>query len=159
MSKFKNALERGKAARSEQQQLARKEEAQRNAADADFNVQAKAWLYDIALTSLEAAKSEVADEVGIDIDTASLQAKDAIPSLQFRIYRTPLPDSDVVPRTFTVAIDISGAASVSAPGIVAKDAGTIADKSAVRFTTMLARLIEDVVANVAPGTRAGHPLP
>ena len=157
MSKFKKALERGKAARNEQEQLARKEEAKRTAAAADFNVRAKAWLNDIALASLEAAKSEVASEVAIDIDTTSLQAEGAIPSLRFQIYR--MQDNDVPARTFTVAIDVSGAVSVSAPGVVAKDAGAIADKSPTRFTTMLARLIEDVVAERVPGTREGHLLP
>ena len=156
MSKFKNALERGKAARRDRGQPARKEEAERKDAEADFNIRARTWLNDIALASLEAAKSEVVGEVAIEIDTASLQGGGAIPSLRFQIYRTR--DNDTAPRTFTVAIDVSGAVSVSAPGIVAKDAGAIADKSATRFTTMLARLIEDVVAERAPGTRTG-PLP
>jgi len=152
MSKFKNALERGKAVRRKREQLAGKEKAKRNSPAADFNVQAKAWLNDIALASLNAAKAEVASEVGIDIEVASLQAEGTIPSLKFQIYRTPPRDKDVTPRTFTVAIDVSGAVSVSAPGIVAKDAGAIADKAAGRFTTLLAGLIEDVVAEGVPGT-------
>jgi hypothetical protein len=158
MSKFKKALERGTAARRGQEQLARNEKAQRNAAETDFNLRARRWLNDIALASLETAKAEVAGEVAIDIDATSLQAKDAIPSLQFRIYRMPQRDSDVAPRTFTVAIDVSGAVSVSAPGVVAKDAGAIADKSAMRFTTMLAGLIEDIVAEAVPRPGAGQPL-
>ena len=144
MSKFKNALERGKGARGKQGQQTRKEKAGRDAAAEDFKVRAKAWLKNIAIASLQAAKTDVAGEMTIDIDTAALDADTTTPSVRFQIYRTPKAgEKQVAPKTFTVAVQVDGGVSVSAPGIVAKDAGVIADESAERFTTLLAELIED----------------
>ncbi|MER8395989.1 hypothetical protein NKH10_29790 [Mesorhizobium sp. M1340] len=37
---------------------------------ADFSEQAKAWLNDVVIASLEAAKADVAGKVAVDIDTA-----------------------------------------------------------------------------------------
>jgi len=144
MSKFKDALERGKKARREQGQLTRKEKAGRDEAVADFKIRAEAWLENIAIASLQAAKTDVADEVTIDIDTTAFEADGMTPFVRFQIYRRPKAgEKQIVSKTFTVAVQVDGGVSVSAPGIVAKDAGVIADESAERFTTLLAELIED----------------
>ncbi|MDW6023529.1 hypothetical protein SAZ10_17400 [Mesorhizobium sp. BAC0120] len=145
MSKFKDAVERAKreAGRGRDQQT-RRDKAGRDASAKEFNVRAKAWLENIAIASLQAAKADVADEVTIDIDTAAVRAESMTPSIQFRLYRTPKGDEKhLASKTYTVAVQVDGGVSVCAPGIVSKDAGVIADESAERFTTLLAELIAD----------------
>jgi len=144
MSKFKDALERAKKARRDRGRQTGTEKRERDQRAEDFKVRAKAWLENIAIASLEAAKNDVADELTINIDAAALDADSITPSIRFQIYRTPKAgNKQLTPRTFTVAVQVDGAVSVSAPGIVAKDAGVIADESPERFTTLLAELIED----------------
>ncbi|WP_214477264.1 hypothetical protein [Mesorhizobium sp. dw_380] len=145
MSKFKEALERGKEARRQQEEpVGNVEAAEREAPMADFSEEAKAWLNDIVIASLEAAKADVAGEVTIDIDTAPRRhVKASTPTVRFQIYRKR--ESEKAPtRTFTVSVGISGAVSVSSPGIVTKDVGDIGDRSDLRFRTLIAELIEDV---------------
>jgi hypothetical protein len=142
MSKFKEALERGKKARRDQGKDARKEKVDRDAPRADFSTEARAWLNDVVVASLEAAKADVAAEVIIDMDTAPLQTKGPTPSIQFKIYRKQEPEKNVT-KTFTVSVQLDGGVSVSAPGIVAKDVGTIGERSDERFRNLVAELIED----------------
>ncbi|BCH23544.1 hypothetical protein [Mesorhizobium sp. L-8-3] len=144
MSKFKDALERGKQARREQKQEASEAVADGDAAPADFNVLARTWLNNVVVASLESAKADVAGEVTIDIDTAPLRIQGAVPSVQFQIYWA---GSSRPPRTFTVAVQVDGGVSVSAPGMVAKDAGGIANSSNEHFTNLVADLIEDAAKN------------
>ena len=107
MSKFKEALERGKEARREQEH-ARNEKAERDAPMADFGAQARAWLNDVVVASLEAAKAEVAGEVTVDIDTAPRrQVKASTPSIRFQIYRKPGLEKKVR-RIFTVSVQVGG---------------------------------------------------
>jgi hypothetical protein len=150
MSKFKDALERGKEARRDQGKDARrdqgkdgrKEKAGKGAATADFSTAAKAWLNDVVVASLEAAKADVAGEITVDIDTARLQTTAPTPSVQFHIYRKQGPERNAA-KTFTVSVQLDGGVSVSALGIVAKDVGNIGDRSNERFRNLLAELIED----------------
>jgi hypothetical protein len=143
MPKFKDALERGKEARHQQEEHARNERAERGAPMADFGAQARAWLNDVVVASLEAAKTDVAGELTVDIDTAPRrQVKASTPSIRFRIYRKRGLEKKVR-RTFTVSVQVSGGVSVSAPGIVAKDGGNIGDRSGERFRNLVAELIED----------------
>jgi hypothetical protein len=142
VSKFTEALERGKEARRDQGKDARKEKVERDAAVADFTTEAKAWLNDVVVASLEAAKADVAGEVSVYMDTAPLQTKAPTPSVRFQIYRRQGPEKKVA-RTFTVSVQLDGGVSVSAPGIVAKDVGNIGDKSDERFRNLVAELIED----------------
>jgi hypothetical protein len=149
MSKFKEALERGKEARRDQGKEARrdqgkdgrKEKAGKGAA-ADFSTEARAWLNDVVVASLEAAKADVAAEVTIDMDTALLRTTAPTPSVQFQIYRKQGSEKNVT-KTFTVSVQLDGGVSVSALGIVAKDVGNIGDRSDERFRNLVADLIED----------------
>ncbi|AZO00624.1 hypothetical protein EJ066_27860 [Mesorhizobium sp. M9A.F.Ca.ET.002.03.1.2] len=142
MSKFKEAVERGKEARREQEGKVRNEKAEGDVAD--FGAQARAWLNDVVVASLQAAKADVAGEVTVDIDTAPpRQAKASTPSIRFQIYRKRGMEEEVVRRTFTVNVQLSGEVSVSSPGIVAREVGNIGDRADQRFSTLLAELIED----------------
>lgn len=141
MPKFKEALERGKEARREGAGLNLKENGERGAAMADFGAQARAWLDDVVVTTLEAAKAEVAGELTIDIDTPPVRA--LTPSIRFQIYRKRGLGKKVK-RTFTVSVDVGGAVSVSAPGMVAKDVGHIGERSDAGLRNVVAELIEDV---------------
>lgn len=143
MSRFKEALERGKEARRRQMVHARNEKTERDAPMADFDAQARAWLDDVVVASLEAAKADVAGEVTVDIDTAPRRVKSSIPSIRFQIYRKRGLEKKVR-RTFTVSVQVSGEVSVSARGIVAKEVGNIGDRSDERFRNLVAKLIEDV---------------
>jgi hypothetical protein len=144
MSKFKDALERGKEARREQEQQLGDDEHDRDAAAADFSVQAREWLKNVVVASLEVAKAEVAGEVTIHVDTKPLEVKRATPSVRFQIYKAHgSRETQEVPRTYTVSVQVDGGVSVSAPGIVAKDAGDLGNKSGDRFTTLVAELIEE----------------
>jgi hypothetical protein len=156
MSKFKEAIERGKAARSIQEQRSGKTGAERDGAATDYRARARAWLKAVVVKSLEAAKAEVAGEVIINIDTTPLDAERATPSVRFQVFRTPgAGEKPPAPKTFTVEVEVDGGAYVSSPGMVSKDAGGIVDKSAARFTTVLAELIEEAVK--APATPAPSP--
>jgi hypothetical protein len=140
MSKFKDALDRGKEARREQEGKVRDEKAEGDVAD--FGAQARAWLNDVVVASLQTAKADVAGEVTVDVDTAQpRQAKASTPSIRFQIYRKR--EEEVVRRTFTVNVQLSGEVSVSSPGIVAREVGNIGEKADERFSTLLAELIED----------------
>ena len=55
MSKFKDALDRGKEARREQEGKVRDEKAEGDVAD--FGAQARAWLNDVVVASLQTAKA------------------------------------------------------------------------------------------------------
>ncbi|TGQ66211.1 MAG: hypothetical protein E5V49_11550 [Mesorhizobium sp.] len=143
MPKFKEALERGKQARRRQEEHAYNETAEQVAPVTDFGAQARAWLNDVAIASLEAAKADVAGEIAVDIDTAPRrQVKASTPSIRFQIYRKREPEKKIR-KTFTVGVQLSGGVSVSAPGIVAKDVGNIGDRSDERFRNLVAELIED----------------
>ncbi|TPI57392.1 MULTISPECIES: hypothetical protein [unclassified Mesorhizobium] len=138
MSKFKEALERGKKARRRQD-----ESADGHTPKVDFGAQARAWLTEVVVASLEAAKADVAGEVTIDIEPIPRPEDSAIaPSVEFRIYGSGAVEKNHA-RAFKVSVSISGEASVSAPGMVAEDIGSIGDKSDQRFRQLLARLIED----------------
>lgn len=140
MSKFKEALERGKDAHRQQEKRIRNGKADAQAAD--FGAQARAWLNDIVVASLEAARAEVAGEVTIYIDTTPRgEVKALTPSLRFQIYREGLEKT--AKKTFTVRVQLSGEASVSSPGMVAEDVGNIGDRSDERFRNLVAKLIED----------------
>jgi hypothetical protein len=143
MSRFKEALERGKEARRQQVEQARNEKTEQDAPTADFNAKAKAWLNDVVVASLEAAKADVAGEVTVDIDTAPhRRVKASTPSIRFQIYRNR-GSGKTVRRTFTVSVQLSGEVSVSARGIVAKEVGNIGNRSDERFCNFIAELIED----------------
>ncbi|MDX8442851.1 hypothetical protein [Mesorhizobium australafricanum] len=141
MAKFKEALERGKKAHRQQGEDA-------NAPMADFGTQARAWLNDVVVAALEAAKAEVAGEMTIDVDTAShRRVKELTPSLRFQIYGKPgLKKS--ARRAFTVNVQLSGEVSVSSPGMVTEDVGNIGDRSAERFRNLVAKLIEDAAKSM-----------
>lgn len=136
MSKFRDAVDRGKQARREQKGKVGKAEG------VDFGAQARAWLDDVVVASLETARSDVAGEVAVEIDTAP-QAKASTPSIRFRIYRKRGTEKEEVGRTFTVNVQLSGQVSVSSPGMVAREVGNIGDRTDERFSTLLAELIED----------------
>ncbi|CDX20469.1 conserved hypothetical protein [Mesorhizobium sp. ORS 3324] len=137
MAKFKEALERGRKAD-------RQQEEDSNASMADFGIRARAWLNDVVVGTLEAAKAEVAGEMTIDIDTAPRrEANTLTPSVRFQIHRKP-GLKETARRAFTVSVQLSGEASVSSPGMVAEDIGNIADRSDQRFRNLVAKLIEDV---------------
>jgi hypothetical protein len=143
MSRFKEALERGKEARRRQVEHARNAKTEQDAPMADFDAQARAWLNDVVVASLEAAKADVAGEVTVDIVTAPRRrVKVSIPSIRFQIYRKRGLEKKVR-RTFTVSVQVSGEVSVSARGIVAKEVGNIGDRSDERFRNFVAELIED----------------
>lgn len=145
MSKFKDALERGKKA--PRQHEVRAEE---NAPWADFGAQARAWLDEVVIAVLEAAKAEVADDVTIEIDTAQdRQVKAVAPSVRFQVYPKER-DEPTAPRTFTVTVPVSGEVSVSAPGMVAEDVGNIGERSDERFRNFLAKLIENAAKRNPP---------
>ncbi|RUU96439.1 hypothetical protein EOB36_29900 [Mesorhizobium sp. M6A.T.Cr.TU.017.01.1.1] len=141
MSKFKEALERGKEARREQEGKVGNEKAE----GVDFGAQARAWLNDVVVASLQAAQADVTGEVTVDIDTApGRQAKASTPSIRFQVYRKRgIEGEEVVRRTFTVDVHLSGEVSVSSPGIVAREVGNIGDRTDERFSSLLAELIED----------------
>jgi hypothetical protein len=141
MSKFKEALERGKEAR-EQEGKVRDEKAEGGVVD--FGAQARAWLNEVVVASLQAAKADVTGEVAVDIDTAPRrQTKASTPSIRFQVYRKRGIEKEVTRRTFTVNVQLSGEVSVSSPGMVAREVGNIGDRSDERFSTLLAELIED----------------
>lgn len=143
MPKFKEALERGKEARRQQEQYPRDEKAEHEAPLVDFSAQARTWLNDVVVASLEAAKADVAGEIAVDIDTAPRRkVKASMPSIRFQVYRKRGSEKQTR-RTFTVSVQLSGGVSVSAPGIVAKDVGNITDRSGERFRNLVAELIED----------------
>jgi hypothetical protein len=140
MSKFRDALDRGKEARREQKGKVGKEKAE----GVDFGAQARAWLNDVVVASLETARADVAGEVAVEMDTAPRrQAKASTPSIRFRIYRKRGTQKEVAGRTFTVDVQLSGQVSVSSPGMVAREVGNIGDRADERFSTLLAELIED----------------
>ncbi|RUU43998.1 hypothetical protein EOC93_12685 [Mesorhizobium sp. M6A.T.Ce.TU.002.03.1.1] len=142
MSKFKEALDRGKEARREQEGKVGNEKAEEGVVD--FGAQARAWLNDVVVASLQAAQADVTGEVTVDIDTApSHQAKASTPSIRFQVYRKRGMEEEVIRRTFTVDVHLSGEVSVSSPGIVAREVGNIGDRSDERFSSLLAELIED----------------
>jgi hypothetical protein len=143
MSRFKEALERGIEARRRRVEHARNRKTERDASMADFDAQARVWLNEVVVASLEAAKADVAGEVTVDIDTAPhRQVKASTPSIRFQIYRKRGSEKKVR-RTFTVSVHVSGEVSVSARGIVAKEVGNIGDRSDERFRNFVAELIED----------------
>ena len=143
MSRFKEALERGIEARRRRVEHAGNRRTERDASMADFDAQARAWLNDVVVASLDAAKADVAGEVTVDIDTAPhRQVKASTPSIRFQIYRKRGSEKKVR-RTFTVSVQVSGEVSVSARGIVAKEVGNIGDRSDERFRNFVAELIED----------------
>jgi hypothetical protein len=143
MSRFKEALERGIEARRRRVEHARNRKTERDASMADFDAQARVWLNEVVVASLEAAKADVAGEVTVDIDTAPhRQVKASTPSIRFQIYRKRGSEKKVR-RTFTVSVQVSGEVSVSARGIVAKEVGNIGDRSDERFRNLVAKLIED----------------
>ncbi|TIL41780.1 hypothetical protein [Mesorhizobium sp.] len=140
MSKFKDALYRGKEARREQEGKVGNEKAEA----VDFGAQARAWLNDVVVASLETARADVAGEVAVEMDTARRrQAKASTPSIRFRIYRKRGTEKEVVGRTFSVNVQLSGQVSVSSPGMVAREVGNIGDRADERFSSLLAELIED----------------
>ncbi|RWD96011.1 hypothetical protein [Mesorhizobium sp.] len=142
MAKFKEALERSKKAHSQQQEDA-------NAPMADFGTQARTWLNDVVVASLEAAKADVAGEIAIDIDTTPRrQLKALTPSVRFQIDRKPRLKK-TAKRTFTVNVQLSGEVSVSSPGMVAEDVGNIGDRSDQRFRNLVVKLIEDVAKDMS----------
>jgi hypothetical protein len=53
-----------------------------------------------------------------------------------------------VKRTFTVSVQTDGGVSVSAPGMVAKDVGNIAQSSDERFRNLVAELIEEAAKSM-----------
>jgi hypothetical protein len=141
MSKFKEALQRGKEARRQHVGDVRNEKT--DARMANFDAQARAWLNDVVLASLEAAKADLAGELTVDIDTGPhRRVKASTPSVRFRIYKKRGLEKQVR-RTFTVSVQLGGEVSVSARGIVAKQVGNIADRSDERFSNLVAELIED----------------
>ena len=140
--KFKEALERGKEARRQHEEHAHDETAEQVAPVTDFGAQARAWLNDVVVASLEAAKADVAGEITVDIDTAPRLDQASTPSIRFKIYRKQ-GSQKKIRRTFTVGVQVSGGVSVSARGIVAKDVGNIGDRSDERFRNLVAELIED----------------
>ncbi|WP_027168521.1 hypothetical protein [Mesorhizobium sp. WSM3224] len=145
MSKFKDALERGKKA--QRQHEVRAEE---DAPLADFGAQAKAWLDEVVVAVLKAAKGEVAEDVTIEIDTApDSQVKVVAPSVRFQVYPKGRDENSAV-RTFTVTVPVSGEVSVSAPGMVAEDVGNIGERSDERFRNFLAKLIEEAAKQNHP---------
>ncbi|PBB94756.1 hypothetical protein [Mesorhizobium sp. WSM3862] len=142
MAKFKEALERGKKAPRQQ-----KEDA--NATVPDFGTQARAWLDDVVVASLVAAKAEVSGEMTIDIDTAPRGRDKALtPSVRFRIYRKP-EVKNTAGRLFTVNVHVSGEVSVSSPGMVAEDVGNIGNRSGERFRNLVVKLIEDAARDMS----------
>ncbi|RWQ69657.1 MAG: hypothetical protein EOS85_28335 [Mesorhizobium sp.] len=139
MSKFKEALERGKEAREQEEKVGNEK-----AEGVDFGAQARAWLNDVVVASLQAAQADVTGEVTVDIDTApGRQAKASTPSIRFQVYRKRGMEEEVTRRTFTVDVHLSGEVSVSSPGIVAREVGNIGDRSDERFSSLLAELIEE----------------
>lgn len=143
MSKFKEALERGKEARRQHVKDAHNGKTERDIPMTDFDAQARAWLDDVVIASLEAAKADVAGEMTVDIDIGQRpRAQSSIPSIRFQIYRKRGLEKKVR-RTFTVSVQLSGEVSVSARGIVAKEVGNIGDRSDERFRNLVAKLIED----------------
>ncbi|TPM19224.1 hypothetical protein [Mesorhizobium sp. B2-3-5] len=138
MSKFKEALERGKKAHHQQE-----DRAGGNTPKVDFGAQARAWLGKVVIESLQEAKAEVAGEVTIDIDTTPRrEAKALAPSVRFRIYKNGGLLEKNARRAFRVSVPISGEVLVSAPGMVTEDIGNIADTTDQRFRHLLAKLIE-----------------
>ncbi|PBC00565.1 hypothetical protein [Mesorhizobium sp. WSM3860] len=142
MAKFKEALERGKKA-------PRQQEGDANAPMPDFGTQARAWLDDVVVASLAAAKAEVSGEMTIDIETAPRGHDKALtPSVRFRIYRK----SDLkgtAGRAFTVNVHVSGEVSVSSPGMVAEDVGNIGNRSGERFRNLVVKLIEEAARDMS----------
>ncbi len=145
MSKFKDALDRGKEARREQEEKVGNQKAEA----VDFGAQARAWLNDVVVASLETARADVAGEVAVEMDTAPRrQAKASTPSIRFRIYRKRGTEKEVVGRTFTVNVQLSGQVAVSSPGMVAREVGNIGDRADERFSSLLAELIEDAAKGI-----------
>jgi hypothetical protein len=136
MSKFKEALERGNEASLEE------EKADRGVDITDFSAQARIWLNDVVVASLEAANAEVAGEMTINIDTGPPRVRASAPSIRFQIHRKRGLGKKVR-RTFTVSVQVGGEVAVSAPGMVAKNVGNIWERSDERFRNALAELIED----------------
>src|SRR2546423_5747858 len=104
MSKFKEALERGKEAHRQQDRHDGNERAEGDASLPDFVAQARAWLNEVVVRSLEAAKADVAGEVAVDIDTAPGRHVKTTPSIRFQIYRKR-ELGKVARRTFTVNVE------------------------------------------------------
>jgi len=148
MGKFKDALERGKKAHPKRNELTRDGQDGENASMAEFGTRARAWINDVVVASLDAAKAEVAGEVIIDIDTAPRREVKALtPSVRFQISRMPGSEKSAG-RVFTVNVQLSGEVSVSSPGMVAEDIGNIGDRSDQRFRNLVVRLIEDVAKGI-----------
>src|SRR5262245_40613419 len=135
MPKFKEALERGNEA-------SREEKADRDADITDFSAQARVWLNDVVVASLEAANAELGGEMTLNIDTRPPRFRASTPSSRFRIHRKRGLGKKVR-RTFTVDVQMGGEVEVSAPGMVAKNVGNIWERSGERFRNALAELIED----------------
>ncbi|TPJ88142.1 hypothetical protein FJ434_11715 [Mesorhizobium sp. B2-5-13] len=141
MTKFREALERGKTAYHQQEQDA-------NVPVTDFATKASAWLNDVVVASLEAAKAEVAGEMTIDIDTAPRRRGRVLtPAVRFQIFRKP-GLKKTARRAFTVNVQLSGEVSVSSPGMVAEAVGNLGDRSGERFRNLVVKLIEDVARGV-----------
>jgi hypothetical protein len=87
MSKFKEALERGKEDRRQQEEHARNEKAERDAPMADFGAQARAWLNDVVVASLEAAKADVAGEVTSDLANDNGKPEDHLAVVTVALHR------------------------------------------------------------------------
>jgi len=157
MSDFKKAVDRGRQAAEEASQQAAKERADRKDAEARYRGQARNWLIEVVLSNLEQAKTDVAGDVTIDIDTSELDAPGEdnpnpyTPSVGFRIYRTPrsreLMDMLFKPTTFNVSInrDDGTVWANGGPQLASKSVGNIADKSGERFREWVIALIEDAV--------------
>jgi hypothetical protein len=121
--------------------------AERNAVTADFGAQARAWLDDVVVASLKAAKAEVVGEMTIDIDARPSRVPALAPAVRFQLYRKRGLGKKVK-RTFTVRVQTDGGVSVSAPGMVAKDVGNIGQRSNERFRTVVAGLIEEAAKSM-----------
>ncbi|MET3577609.1 hypothetical protein ABID19_000624 [Mesorhizobium robiniae] len=144
MSKYKDALDRGKEARREQEGKVGNEKAE----GVDFGAQARAWLNEVVVASLQEAQADVRGEVTVEMDTApGRQAKASTPSVRFKLYGKRGTEGEVA-RTFTVDVHLSGEVSVSSPGIVAREVGNIGDRTDERFSTLLAELIEDAAKGI-----------
>jgi hypothetical protein len=116
MSRFKEALERGIEARRRRVEHARNRKTERDASMADFDAQARVWLNEVVVASLDAAKADVAGEVTVDIDTAPhRRVKASTPSIRFQIYRKRGSEKKVR-RTFTVSVQVSGEVSALRAG-------------------------------------------
>ncbi|TIM70652.1 MAG: hypothetical protein E5Y58_14325 [Mesorhizobium sp.] len=71
------------------------------------------------------------------------RGKEARREQKGKVYRKRGTEKEVVGRTFTVNVQLSGQVSVSSPGMVAREVGNIGDRADERFSSLLAELIED----------------